>query len=319
MMADFRPACIVGAAAELDLFTAIGQQALSLETIAEKLHADSRAIRILLDAVTALGLLQKHDHSYQVPSQLQPLLIQPSPQCILPMIWHSMTILRGWSQLAWVARAGIPGPRTASIRGAEADRAAFVAAMHTVSGPIADGLVARLGPPQFRHLLDVGGASGTWTLAFLRAVPGAQATIFDLPDAIEQARARIQTSDLAGRINLAPGDFYADSLPTGADYAWLSAIIHQHSREQSRELFAKVFAALDRGGRVGVRDMVMEASRTRPVAGALFAVNMLVNTDAGDTYTLEEISADLRGAGFVEPRLAVAADDMQAVVEARKP
>jgi predicted O-methyltransferase YrrM len=319
MMAGFRPACVIGAAAELDLFTAIGQQALTLETIAEKVHGDRRAIRILLDAVAALGLLDKHDDLYEVPAALRPLLIAGSPQCILPMIWHSMAILRGWSQLAWTGRAGIPGPRTASIRGAEADRAAFVAAMHTVSGPIADGLVARMGPPQFRHLLDVGGASGTWTLALLRAVPGARATIFDLPDAIEQARARLQGSELADRVTLAAGDFYVDPLPAGADYAWVSAIIHQHSREHNRALFAKVFAALERGGRVGVRDIVMDASRTRPVFGALFAVNMLANTDSGDTYTLEEISADLQAAGFVEPRLAVPADDMQAVVEARKP
>ena len=108
-------------------------------------------------------------------------------------------------------------------------------------------------------------------------------------------------------------------MTAGADYAWVSAIIHQHSREHNRALFAKVFAALERGGRVGVRDIVMDASRTRPVFGALFAVNMLANTDSGDTYSLEEISADLQAAGFVEPRLAVAADDMQAVVEARKP
>jgi predicted O-methyltransferase YrrM len=319
MMAGFRPACVIGAAAELDLFTTIGQQAMPLETIAEKVHGDRRAIRILLDAVAALGLLDKHDERYEVPMALRPLLSAGSPQCILPMIWHSMAILRGWSQLAWIGRAGIPGPRTASIRGAEADRAAFVAAMHTVSGPIADGLVARMGPPQFRHLLDVGGASGTWTLALLRAVPGARATIFDLPDAIEQARSRLQGSELADRVTLAAGDFYVDPLPAGADYAWVSAIIHQHSREHNRALFAKVFAALERGGRVGVRDIVMDASRTRPVFGALFAVNMLANTDSGDTYSLEEISADLQAAGFVEPRLAVAADDMQAVVEARKP
>jgi predicted O-methyltransferase YrrM len=319
MMGGFRPACVLGAAAELDLFTVIGQQALSLGTIAEQVRGDRRAIRILLDAVTALGLLDKHDRLYQVPTSLQPLLIQGGPKCILPMIWHSMAILRGWSQLAWVGRAGIPAPRTASIRGAEADRAAFVAAMHTVSGPIAEGLVARLGPPQFRHLLDVGGASGTWTLALLRAVPGARATIFDLPDAIQQAETRLAESELADRVRLVAGDFYVDPLPKGADYVWLSAIIHQHSRQHNRELFAKIFAALESGGRVGVRDMVMDRSRTRPVAGALFAVNMLVNTDSGDTYTLDEISEDLQAAGFVEPRLAVPADDMQAVVEARKP
>jgi precorrin-6B methylase 2 len=191
--------------------------------------------------------------------------------------------------------------------------------MHTISGPIADGLVARLGPPRFRHLLDVGGASGTWTLALLRAVPGAQATIFDLPDAIQQAKTRLAGSELADRVRLVPGDFYVDPLPKGADYAWLSAIIHQHSRRHNRELFAKVFAALEPGGRVGVRDIVMDRSRTQPLAGALFAVNMLANTDTGDTYTFDEIAADLQAVGFAEPRLAVPADDMQAVVEARKP
>ncbi len=88
------------------------------------------------------------------------------------MILHNMTVLRNWAQLAWVVKAGIPGPRQASIRGFEADRAAFIAGMHSISEPIADGLVAQLGPSAFGHLLDIGGASGTWTLAFLRAAPG---------------------------------------------------------------------------------------------------------------------------------------------------
>ncbi len=123
-----------------------------------------------------------------------------------------MSVLRGWSQLAWVAKAGIPPPRQSSIRGPVADRASFIAAMHAISGPMADDLVRRLGPPKFRHLLDVGGASGTWTLAFLRAVPEATATIFDLPDAIEQARGRIAGTEFAGRVTLAAGDFYVDPI-----------------------------------------------------------------------------------------------------------
>jgi hypothetical protein len=319
MMSGFRAACVIGAAAELDLFTVVGDGWLPLETIIERVEGDPRAIRILLDAVAALGLLERRDHEYQVPTPLRPWLVQDSPQSLLPMIWHSMAILRGWSQLAWVGRAGIPAPRTSSIRGPEADRAAFIAAMHTVSGPIAEALVARLGPPKFRHLLDVGGASGTWTLAFLRAVQGARATIFDLPDALGQARRRLEGTEFAQRVSLSAGDFYRDDLPPGADYAWISAIIHQHSRSHNRSLFAKVHAALEPGGRVAVRDFVMQPCRTRPVAGALFAVNMLANTASGETYTLEEISADLGAAGFVEPRLAVPADDMTAVVEARKP
>jgi SAM-dependent methyltransferase len=318
MAGAFRPACVLGAAAELNLFTALGDQAATAEELARQLSVDLRGLRMLLDATTALGLLEKRGDAYSVPAQLQPLLAE-GPDSVLPMVWHSMSILRGWTQVARVVQSGQLPPRQASIRGADADRAAFVAAMHTVSGPIADPLVAKLGPPRFTHLLDVGGASGTWTLAFLRAIPGAKATIFDLPDAIQQAQARIQSGPFAARIQLVPGDFYRDELPAGADYAWVSAIIHQHSQQSSRELFAKIFRALQPGGQIGVRDIVMAPDRTRPLMGALFAINMLVNTETGGTYTFGEIAEDLGAAGFVDPRLSVPADDMTAVVEARKP
>jgi len=190
--------------------------------------------------------------------------------------------------------------------------------MHTYSRPAVDQLVARLGPPKFRHLLDVGGASGTWTLAFLRAVPDARATVFDLPDAITQARGRIARSEFGERIDLVAGDFYRDDLPTGADFAWLGAIVHQHSRAHNRELFAKAHAALEPGGTVAIRDVVMEACRTRPAAGALFAINMLVNTASGATFTFDELAEDLQAAGFSNPEWTVRSDDMNSVVTATK-
>jgi precorrin-6B methylase 2 len=319
MASGFRAACVVGAAAELDIFTVLGTRRLSAEAMAHQLGSDLRATRMLLDAVAALGLLDKDDESYTVPAALRPLLLEGSPQTVLPMVRHNMTILRCWSQLAWVVKSGEPAERRASIRGEQSDRASFVAAMHTVSGPVADDVVRQLQPRPFSHFLDVGGASGTWTLAFLRAMPDAQATLFDMPDAIEQARQRIAGTEFTGRVRLVAGDFYRDPLPAGADYAWLSAIIHQHSRQHNRELFSKVFAALQPGGRIGIRDLVMEPSRIRPAAGALFAINMLVNTETGGTFTLEEITEDLCAAGFVEAGLSVPSQEMNAVVEASKP
>ena len=319
MANGYRSACVLGAAAELDLFTVLGDQALSAEALAGRLKCSLRATTMLLDALAALALLEKRDGLYRTPDALRPLLVEDSPRTLLPMLLHQMNLVRSWSQLARVVKAGEPAVRQASIRGAEADRAAFIGAMHSISSPVADSLVAELGPPKFQHLLDVGGASGTWTLAFLRAVPGSRATIFDLPDAIEQARDRMAQSGMGGRVRLVPGDFYSDDLPVGADLAWVSAIAHQHAREYSRELFEKTFAALVPGGRIMIRDVVMRPDRTQPVEGSLFAINMLVNTQSGGTFTFEEFAEDLQAVGFCDVRLLVEDPWMNSVVEAVKP
>ena len=319
MAGNFQEACILGAAAELDLFTAIVAGSSTVEELAGVLKADRRGLATLLDALAALGLLTKAEGRYVVPPASLPLLSSTSPDSILPMIWHRMNILRGWSMLAWTVKSGVPAPRPASIQGAGADLAAFVAAMHTVSGPIADGVVARFGPPPFRHLLDVGGASGTWTLALLRTQPDARATIFDLPHAIEQARGRIARTEFAGRVDFAAGDFDRDELPGDADLAWVSAIVHQNPRSQNRNLFAKVYRALAPGGIIAIRDVVMEPDRTRPLAGALFAINMLANTPEGGTFTFAELAEDLEAAGFRDPDLAVRDEAMSSIVTARRP
>jgi len=314
----YQPACVLGTAAELDLFSRIGEGRLTAAQLAAALEADARATAMLADALCAIGVLSKREGRYSVTEEFRPFLLSGTPQTVVPMLQHLMNVTRAWAMLGWTVKAGIPAPRTPSTRGPAADRASFIAAMHSASGPMADQLVAKLGPPQFEHLLDVGGASGTWTIALLRGSPGARATIFDLPDAVTQARDRFAAHELADRVDFAPGDFYRDPLPGGADFAWVSAIMHQHSRRHNRELFAKVFAALKPGGRVAVRDVVMDPDRTSPRMGAMFAINMLANTQSGGTFTFEEIAGDLMSAGFAEPELAVRAEDMNSVVTAVK-
>ncbi|NLF06503.1 MAG: methyltransferase domain-containing protein [Pirellulaceae bacterium] len=318
LMNGFRPACVIGAAAELDVWTALADGPLSAAEFAERLGGDLRATAMLLDAVAALGLLDKDAGRYAVPPALRDCLIAGGSDAILPMLRHATNTLRGWSQLAWTVRGGIPMPRPASIRGPRADIDSFIAAMHSVSGPVADEVVRSFSPPRFSRLLDVGGASGTWTLALLRAMPDATAVIFDLPEAIAQAERRLSGTEYAGRVTLAAGDFYRDEFPAGADFAWISAICHQHSRAKNRELFAKARRALVPGGAIAIRDVVMEPSRTMPVQGALFAINMLVNTEDGGTFTFEEYAEDLRAVGFADPRLAVRHEAMNSIITARR-
>jgi len=168
-------------------------------------------------------------------------------------------------------------------------------------------------------LLDIGGGSGTYVQAFLDACPNMRATLFDLPQVIEMARRRLGDAGLLERVHLVPGSFYEDDLPGGHDLALLSAIIHMNSRDQNLELYKKILGALLPGGRLVIRDHVMSSDHTQPSGGALFAVNMLVATQGGDCYSLEEIRETLESAGFVKIRLIRSGENMDCLVESFKP
>jgi len=315
----YREACLLAAAADLDLFDALAGSRLSAAGAARRIRASARATEVLLDALAALGLLGKAGGRYFVPGDVASALTAGGRDSVLAMCQHQANCMRRWAQLARVVRTGRPARRVPSVRGRSRDTAAFIGGMHNLNSGLSPVIVRDIQPLPFRHLLDVGGASGTWTIAFLQANPLGVATLFDLPEVIPLARRRLARTLWEGKVRLVAGDFYRDELPKGADLAWVSAIVHQNSRPQNRELFRKVFRALQPGGRIAVRDVVMRESRTRPATGALFAVNMLVSTRGGGTFTFRELREDLRAAGFVGARLARRGEGNESVVVARRP
>ena len=124
---------------------------------------------------------------------------------------------------------------------------------------------------------------------------------------------------MADRVRFVGGDFAGgEPLPAGADLAWVSAIVHQNSRRQNRELFAKVHTALVPDGQIMIRDIVMDDTHTSPPGGAMFAINMLVATEGGGTFSFAELSEDLHDAGFGDPVLVRGERDMDCVVSARR-
>ena len=183
---------------------------------------------------------------------------------------------------------------------------------------LAASIATVVDPRSAKALLDVGGGPGTYTAAFLNTATDMKATLFDQPDVIEIARERLHAAGLLQRVKLVAGDFYSDELPRGHDLALISAIIHQNNPAQNLELFAKVNRALESGGRVVIRDHVMQADRTRPRRGAIFAINMLCCTAGGNCYTFEEIRDGLAQAGFRRISPIETGENMDALVEAFK-
>jgi predicted O-methyltransferase YrrM len=297
--------------AELGLFDLLAAQALSADEMAARTGTTLRGLTILLDALTAMGLLVKDEGRYRCEPSVAPFLTVDGPDSVLPSVLHAADLWHRWSRLTEIV--GV------SARSAEAHQRAFIAAMNVSASAQADRIVLQVDPGNARKLLDVGGASGTYTLAFLRAAPEMQATLFDRPEVVETARERLGAAGVLDRVSLEPGDFYHDPLPSGHDLAFVSAIIHQNSPEQNVALFRKVWAALDPGGRIVIRDYVLSPDRTSPKSGAIFAVNMLSGTSGGNCYTYQEIADALNQAGFTRVRQIHSGGQMDSLVEAFRP
>jgi len=307
------------AAAEVGVFEALAGGGRSAGEVATERGTDPRATEYLLDALAALGVLHKKDDRYEILPELVSLLAGDDETSVLPMIRHHATCAHRWDALARVVRSGRPVRDSRSAPWGEEEQRAFIQAMHVVGRGVAGGIVARLRPERFRRALDVGGGSGSYTLALLRAAPEMRVTLFDLPPVVEMARERLEKEGLLDRVDLAAGDFDTDPLPGGHDLVLLSAIIHQNSPAENRVLYEKCLAALDPGGSLVIREILMDASHTHPPGGALFALNMLVANEGGGTYSFEEIRADLETAGFTDVKLIQRGTWMDGLVEGRKP
>jgi predicted O-methyltransferase YrrM len=316
---NFMESRILLSGAELNLFTVLTTIPLSAQEVASRIGGDLRALTILLDALAALGFLVKRGETYQCAPSVSPSVSADAPDSILPMVLHMASLWWKWSGLTSVVRGNNPSDEASASSQDTNELGAFIGAMDVIAARLAPQIVAAVNPGSSRALLDVGGASGTYTLAFLRAAPEMKATLFDRPEVIKIARQRLGEAGVLSRVTLVAGDFYRDEFPQGHDLAFVSAIIHQNSPEQNLNLFVKVFRSLVPGGRIVIRDHVMEPDRTNPKEGTVFAVNMLLSTSGGRTYTYDEIKAGLAQAGFVSIRLLQKGEHMDGLVEAFKP
>ncbi len=182
MASAFQKSRVLLTGAELDLFTLLSKEGLTAEAIAARLGAELRALRIELDALAAMELLVKGNDTYRTSPEASCLSAE-APDSIHPMLLHAANLWNRWSNLT-SRIGGTPLPE----RPPEEATRAFIGAMHIVSAPLAERMVAAVGVGSARRLLDVGGGPGTYTAAFLRAAPELRATLFDLPLVVEIVR-----------------------------------------------------------------------------------------------------------------------------------
>jgi len=300
----FMPSRVLLSALELDVFTAVARSPSlpTAQVLASALRTDHRSTAILLDALVALGVLSKSDGVYANSAVAARYLVAGAKDDASTALRHNLSLWKTWSTLTDVLRTGSPVDRAEMAARGDSWTVPFIAAMHRNASLRAPLVVRAVGTEGVRTLIDVGGGSGAFAIAFARASPTLRADVFDLATVVPIASGHIDAAGLSDRVRTRVGDLRRDDFGTGYDLALLSAICHMLGPDENRDLLRRVFAALSVGGRVVIQDFVMDPDRTSPRAGAMFAVNMLVGTHHGSTYSDAEYAAWLREAGFGEVR-----------------
>jgi len=297
MIRGFQESRIILTALELDLFSAIGKGATAVEA-AGKIKADARAVEKLLDALVALELLTKIKERFFNSQNSARYFMEDSPDsCRLAQI-HTANLWQRWSTLTECVRQGTSVTYTEMAERGDAWTAPFIAAMHKNSLARAPQVVRAVGAEKINRMLDIGGGSAGYSIAFAKANPHLTGVVFDLPAVVSIARANIEQAGLANRLSVQPGDMRTDDFGRGFDLVLLSAICHMNGPQQNIELLEKSGKALIPGGRIVIQDFILNEDKTSPRTAALFAINMLVGTLNGSTYAESEYGDWLRQAGF---------------------
>jgi len=297
MIRGFMPSRCILTALELDIFTAVGEAA-NAEQIGTKIHANARAAGMLLNALVALGLLSKSGDDYKNTPESARFFVQGSKDNHRHGLLHTANIWHRWSTLTEVVRSGTRVP-TSRDDNPEWTRN-FIAGMQRHAKDRAPLVVKALGTAGVRRILDLGGGSGAYSIAFAKACPDAQCEILDVPEVVPLTAEYVRQAGVSTQVSLRPGDMLQDDFGSGYDIIMLNAICHMFSEEQNRDIFRRAHQALAPNGRLVVQDFILNPEKTGPQHAALFSLNMLVNTDAGASYSEFEYTHWMKAAGFTE-------------------
>ncbi len=312
-------------ALELDIFTAVAAGADAAQ-IGKKIDAPTRATGMLLNALVALGMLTKSGDDYKNTPESARFFAQGSKDNHRNGLLHIANIWHRWSTLTDAVRRGtrVPVGREVDRKEPPAWTRDFIAAMQRNAKDRAPLLVKALGTSasastsssssssssssnsnsnsnshsNVRRILDLGGGSGAYSIAFAKAYPNVQCEILDVPEVVPLTEEYVRQAGVSAQVSVRAGDMLRDDFGCGYDMIMLNAICHMFSEEQNRDILRRAYVALAPSGRVVVQDFILNSDKTGPQHAALFSLNMLVSTDAGASYSESEYTGWMQSAGF---------------------
>jgi SAM-dependent methyltransferase len=303
----YAPPLILEAALNYRLFDLLDQAPQTVRELASRSGASVRGLTAILNALVGLEFLAKRGDRYALTPESEAFLVSTNPAYHGGFFRHVMRqILPNWLHLMEAVRDGRPVVAANQQANGQKFFAEFVEGLFPMSYKAAQVLGEYLGIPRAKSptsVLDIGAGSGVWGIALAHQSPHVTVRAVDWPAVLKVTTKLARRHGVGNRLRTVAGDLLKADFGTGHRVATIGHILHSEGPDRSRQLLRKTFRALAPGGTIAISEFVPNDDRTGPPGPLIFAVNMLLHTEAGDTFTFTEMADWLREAGFANPRL----------------
>lgn len=280
-------------ALELAIFDALQDSDATAAAVANRLKLEPKATELLLNALVALELLHKGKDHFFLTETATKYLLTSSPQYAGAMIRFESSLWACWEKLPDAIRSGRPVRPPNMYQEDPVETETFIKAMDSLVKARGDAEVIAnaIDWSEVTEMLDVGSGPASYPIALCQRCPKLHAKIFDLPGTLAITRRFVQQASMEDRIELIAGDYRKDPIPGRYDLVFLSNIVHGEGEQDNATLVRKLASNLKLGGRLVVKDHILDDSRTTPPVGAIFSLLMLLTTESGRCYSFSEIKS----------------------------
>jgi 3-hydroxy-5-methyl-1-naphthoate 3-O-methyltransferase len=302
----YAPPLIIGAAVSNRVFDTLADGPKSIDEVSRETGASARGLRAIMNALAGLELLTKRDGKYALTPESENFLVRNKPGTLAGFFsMNRLRLIQLWMKLDEIVRTGQP----AEARNLEGPGTEFftelveniIPTSYGSAQVLADHLrVADATKPV--RVLDLAAGSGIWGIALAQKSPRVQVTAVDWAGMIPTTKRITKKFGVSDRFKYIEGDLLDAEFGSGYDIATLGHILHSEGEERSRKLLKKTAPALKSGATIAIGEWLVNDERTEPLNGLVFAVNMLVNTERGDTFSFNEIKSWLEETGFEDAR-----------------
>jgi len=301
---SFADDLFITAVSYFDFFNFLKKHPSDFENIAKSLNIKKRPLDVMLTLFKSYGFIMEKNNKYHLSDVSDNYLTSQSPFDLSSFV-SSLKNNPVCSEMKKVLITGKPANWAASKKGKrwatsmEFDDFAesFTAGMNSRGAYLANGLLKMIDLKKYKKMLDIGGASGIYSITLLINYPDLNAAVFEKPPVDKMARYTINKSGLNDRMKVIPGDMFKDKFPGGYDVHFISHVLHDWDFKEIKFILKNSFDNLEPGGMVIIHDAHINATKTGPVSVAEYSI-LLMFFSEGKCYSIDEMKKILEETGF---------------------